>query len=97
MRELIAKLTEILKPRRVRAFERQAAEAEALVGTPVHVREESHLFGYPRISRETQGFIQSADPTNGELLVGFTTEIPGEELYLHALADELVIEEPALV
>ena len=97
MHALIAKLAEILEPRRVRALERQAAEAEALVGTPVHVREESHLFGYPRITRETQGFIQSADPTNGELLVGFTTEIPGEKLYLHAFADELVIEEAAHV
>jgi len=43
------------------------------------------------------GFVQSADPDSGELLVGFTTEIPGEKFYLHAFADELVFKEVAHV
>ena len=97
MHALIAKLTHLLKPRRIRELERQIAEAEALVGLPVHVREESFLFGWPRITAESEGFVQSADPSNGELVVGFTTEIPGERLYLHAFADELVFKEAAHV
>lgn len=51
---LWTKPTQILTPQRVRDRERLIAEAEALVGTPVHVREESHLFGWPRITGETQ-------------------------------------------
>ena len=97
MRALITKLTQFLKPQRVRDLERQIAEAEALVGLPVHVREESHLFGWPRITAESEGFVQSADPSNGELLVGFATEIPGERFYLYAFADELVFKEAAHV
>jgi hypothetical protein len=51
---LWTKPTQILTAQRVRDRERLIAEAEALVGTPVHVREESHLFGWPRITGETQ-------------------------------------------
>ena len=97
MRELIAKLTQALKPFLPFARAGRVVDAAAVIGQPVHVREESHLFGWPRITRETPGVVLDVDPTNSELLVRFTTEIPGERLYLNAFADELVFKEAAHV
>ncbi|MET4053171.1 hypothetical protein ABID81_002546 [Frigoribacterium sp. PvP054] len=97
MRELIAKLTQTLKSRGPFARAGRVLDAAALIGEPVHIREERQLFGWPRITRETPGVIEGADPSNGELFVAFSTDIPGERLYLHAFADELVFKEAAHV
>jgi len=88
MRELIARLTRLLNPRAARI-----REAEALVGRPVRVREESHLFGSPRITTETIGFVQSVDQRTGELLVSFTTEVLGQRVYLYLFPNEILLEE----